>query len=430
MTAPVFYDPHQRRWRWFTRFGRAIGIFASLALIAVVGTVLVNPVLPSLGLPPVAPLPQHRLLPPRPERPPKLGERKLEATKVELRNERLRAASAVRVAPPKPRPTNLYAFFVNWDDTSFTSLRQNIGRIDVLVPEWLHLGDENGNLIENNPPRRQEVLDFVKLRRPDLRVLPLINNFNPDTLDWQSARIGAMLGNPAARARTIDGITSFVERHGFRGVNVDFEAVPKNRQPLLVDFMCELKDAFKPRGWTLSESVPLDDQAFDYKGLGQCTDRLVLMAYDEHAGESDAGPVASQAWFVDGVARRAADVGAAHLVVAVGNYGYDWIEGRSRSRQPAVVPGGDARGVRIGGPRRPRFRQPQPDIRLRGRARPGASRLVPRRRHRVQPGAERDQPRASRGSRCGGSDPKTRPPGTSSSSAPIWTRPRRSRSSR
>ena len=329
MTAPVFYDPHQRRWLWFTRLGRAIGIFASLALIAVVGTVLVNPALPSLGLPPVAPLPQHRLLPPRPERPPKLGERKLEATKLELRNERLRSASAVRVAPPTPRPTDLYAFFVNWDDTSFTSLKQNIGRIDVLVPEWLHLGDENGNLIENNPPRRQEVLDFVKLRRPDLRVLPLINNFNPETLDWQSARIGAMLGNPAARAKTIDGITSFVERHGFRGVNVDFEAVPKNRQPLLVDFMCELKDAFKPHGWTLSESVPLDDQAFDYKGLGQCTDRLVLMAYDEHAGESDAGPVASQAWFADGVARRAADVGAAHLVVAVGNYGYDWIEGRA-----------------------------------------------------------------------------------------------------
>jgi len=62
MTAPVFYDPHQRRWRWFTRLGRAIGIFASLALIAVVGTVLVNPALPGLGLPPVAPLPQHRLL--------------------------------------------------------------------------------------------------------------------------------------------------------------------------------------------------------------------------------------------------------------------------------------------------------------------------------------------------------------------------------
>ena len=233
-----------------------------------------------------------------------------------------RRRSPGRVAPPAPRATELYAFFVNWDDTSFTSLKQNIGRIDVLVPEWLHLADETGRLIENNPPRRQVVLDFVKERRPDLRVVPLINNFNPDTLDWQSARIGAMLANPAARAQTIAGVTAFVGQHGFRGINVDFEAIPKARQPLLASFMCELKAEFQPRGWSVSESVPLDDSAFDYKGARACTDRLILlMAYDEHASESDAGPVASQAWFSDGVARRAADVPPGHLVVAVGNYG-------------------------------------------------------------------------------------------------------------
>ena len=330
MTAPVFYDPHQRRWWWFTRLWRAIALAASLALIAVVVTILVNPALPGLGLPPVAPLPQHRLLPPRPERPPKLGERKLEASKRALRLERdrQRLSKPGPVPPPVPHPTDLYAFFVNWDDTSFTSLKQNIGRIDVLVPEWLHLADETGRLIENNPPRRQVVLDFVKQRRPDLRIVPLINNFNPDTLDWQSARLGAMLASPGARAATINGITAFVEQHNFRGVNVDFEAVPKGRQPMLVQFMCELKAAFAPRGWTLSESVPLDDPAFDYGALGRCTDRLVLMAYDEHAGESDSGPVASQDWFTEGVSRRIADVPPGHLVVAVGNYGYDWIEGQ------------------------------------------------------------------------------------------------------
>jgi peptidoglycan-N-acetylglucosamine deacetylase len=329
MTAPVFYDPHQRRWWWFTRLGRALGLCASLAAIAGVVTILINPALPGLGLPPVAPLPQHRLLPPRPEGPARLGERKLEASKRALRVERARAVVPGRIAPPAAFPTELYAFFVNWDDTSFTSFKQNLGRIDVLVPEWLHLADDQGNLVENNPTRRQEVLDVIKLRRPDLRVLPLLNNFNPESLDWQSARIGAMLANPAARAHTIAGVTAFVERHGFSGVNVDFEAIPHNRQPLLVNFMCELKSAFAARGWTLSESVPLDDQAFDYKALGHCTDRLVLMAYDEHSGESDAGPVASENWFSDGVARRAADVPPDHLVVAVGNYGYDWIEGRT-----------------------------------------------------------------------------------------------------
>ena len=40
MTAPVFYDPHQRRWRWFTRLSQAVGISASLAATALVVTIL------------------------------------------------------------------------------------------------------------------------------------------------------------------------------------------------------------------------------------------------------------------------------------------------------------------------------------------------------------------------------------------------------
>ncbi len=346
MTAPVFYDPHQRRWRWFTRLGRAIGIFASLALIAVVGTVLVNPVLPSLGLPPVAPLPQHRLLPPRPERPPKLGERKLEATKVALRNERVavRVRGSCGAAGAAP-------------DRSLRVLRQ-LGRHELHLAQAEHRphrrararvappGDENGNLIENNPPRRQEVLDFVKLRRPDLRVLPLINNFNPDTLDWQSARIGAMLGQSRRRApKTIAGITAFVERHGFRGVNVDFEAVPKNRQPLLVDFMCELKDAFKPRGWTLSESVPLDDPAFDYKGA-----RAVHGSARADGLRRARGRVRRRSGGLAGVVRRRRRPprrrrgrGASGRRRRQLRLRLD--RGPHRSRQPVVVPGGDARGA-------------------------------------------------------------------------------------
>jgi peptidoglycan-N-acetylglucosamine deacetylase len=330
LTPPIFYDPHQRRWRWFTRLLQAFGLVASLAAVAVTAAVLVNPVLPGLGLPPVAPLPQaHRLLPPRPERLARLGERRFERAKHALRVEKARAVKPGPIAPPAPHPTELYAFFVNWDDTSFTSLKKNIGSIDVLVPEWLHLADETGRLVENNPPRRQLVMNFIKAERPDLRVLPLVNNFNTQTLDWQSERIGKMLADPAARAHTISGIGEFLTRNHFPGVNVDFEGVPRTRRSELVKFMCELKASFEPHGWTISESVPLDDPAFDYKGLSECTDRLVLMAYDEHTGESDPGPVASQTWFTDGIARRLADIPPGHAVAAIGNYGYDWIDGTS-----------------------------------------------------------------------------------------------------
>ena len=67
---PVFYDPHQRRWRWVRRLGFALAAVASLTLLGLVGMVLVNPALPSLGLPADDRLPQpHHLVPPKPERP-------------------------------------------------------------------------------------------------------------------------------------------------------------------------------------------------------------------------------------------------------------------------------------------------------------------------------------------------------------------------
>ena len=50
--------------------------------------------------------------------------------------------------------------------------------------------------------------------------------------------------------------------------------------------------------------MPLDDPAFDYKALAEIDDYGLLMAYDEHAGAGDAGPVASQDWFAATVERR------------------------------------------------------------------------------------------------------------------------------
>src|SRR5262249_61461536 len=94
--------------------------------------------------------------------------------------------------------------------------------------------------------------------------------------------------------------------------------------PLLV-FMRELWSAFHSHGLEVSQSVPIDDAAFDYRGLAKVTDTLVLMAYDEHASETVAGPVASQPWFTASLERRIVHDGLdpSHVIVAIGSYGYD-----------------------------------------------------------------------------------------------------------
>jgi hypothetical protein len=116
----VFYDPQQRRWRWLRRGGViALGV-TSVAFVAFMGTVLVNPALPSLGIAPVARLPQvHHLVLPGPERPVRMAERRYLDSRRALKEVSAgRRSHPARAAAKPAQATRLLAYFVNWDDTS------------------------------------------------------------------------------------------------------------------------------------------------------------------------------------------------------------------------------------------------------------------------------------------------------------------------
>jgi cellulose synthase/poly-beta-1,6-N-acetylglucosamine synthase-like glycosyltransferase/peptidoglycan/xylan/chitin deacetylase (PgdA/CDA1 family)/spore germination protein YaaH len=339
---PVFYDPHQRRWRWVKRAAQIAGLIGSGLFTAVVGAVLINPALPSLGLRPSANLPQrHHLAPPKPERPAGYLEHRFRRSKSALEEAAVGGKASSRPIKPSPpaRAFPCYAFFVNWDDASQTSLRLHLDQVDLLVPEWLHLDGTAGGIKLDDEPRQIEVTKFVRERRPALPIVPLINNFDGVTMTWESNQLGAVLASAPARQQLIANLLAYIQQRQFAGVNIDFESVPAASQPHLLRFMTELYAAFKPHNLQVSQSVPLDDPAFDYRGLARVNDALLLMAYDEHASESDAGPVASHDWFADLVSRRGAEIGPSKAIVALGNYGYDW---RDKSRNGDEVSFQDA----------------------------------------------------------------------------------------
>ncbi|MGE5264411.1 MAG: glycosyltransferase [Acidobacteriota bacterium] len=236
-------------------------------------------------------------------------------------------ATPVPFSPPTPGPlahSDVIGFFVNWDDTSLTSLRQNMTQIDKLIPEWLHLADADGNLSYDDPNRQKQVLELVQKLKPSLAVVPLVNNYDDKTQDWDGETLAKMLANSAARARTIQNLLAFVRANKTAGISIDFEAVPENSQADLRAFMRDLSAAFHPLGLEVSESIPLEDVAFDARLLAQSNDYLILMAYDEHWGGGEPGPVASQSWFTDALKQRLAQAPASKYVIAIGNYGYDW----------------------------------------------------------------------------------------------------------
>ena len=82
--------------------------------------------------------------------------------------------------------------------------------------------------------------------------------------------------------------------------------------------------------------MPADDEEWDLAAYARVTDKLFLMAYDEHYQGGDPGPIASQRWFEAAVANAKRTVPPGKLVVAVASYAYDWTVG-TRDSSPDTV---------------------------------------------------------------------------------------------
>ncbi len=336
MDSPVFHDPEQRRWRRFKRTAQIVGALLSVIFGVLIVSVLINPALPSLGLKAEKNLPQaHHIAPPPPTKPQTRRGRKFQNAKTNLdeylnKNQPIVMPAASPLASSK---SELIGFYVNWDDTSFTSLKKNLDHLDKLIPEWLHLTNADGSIGIDDPPKLKQALDYIRQHRPDLAIAPLVNNFRSDGLEWERDKLAAMLANPAARAKAIKNLLDYVQQNKFAGISIDFENVPPTSQKDLRQFMVELHASFHPLGLEISQSVPLDDESFDYKGLAEIADYLILMAYDEHESETEPGPVASQNWYANALQKRFAELPSNKYVIAIGSYGYDWQQGKKPAEE-------------------------------------------------------------------------------------------------
>jgi peptidoglycan-N-acetylglucosamine deacetylase len=299
---PIFYDPRQKRGLQFRR----VAIFVTIGILSLLSilifSICTDPVLPNLNLG-------------------LRGDRVSSASTKPNRSsptERVEGVPVLAAETPKA-----IGFLVNWDTQSFTSLKQHISQLDKLIPEWLHLGADGK--IEIDDLRQQErVLAHIRKHRPNLKIVPLINNFDRSSQSWNQAKIGTMLASSALRHQNIRNLLEFVQKNHFAGINIDFENLAPTSQLDLVAFMRELHDLFAPLGLEVSQSVPFGDPTFDYRALAQLNDYLILMAYDEHAGSQEAGSIASQSWYTNNLKQRLIDLPADRYVVAIGNYGYDW----------------------------------------------------------------------------------------------------------
>ncbi|RZF65784.1 glycosyltransferase [Sphingomonas populi] len=322
--SPVFFDASGRRRR---RFALAVGAFIILAILSIVALGL------SIGIVPPAPLlpveSEHAAL----VRLPAPHEPFLKRTRREL----LDYARMLTGAPPRGvKPAGdvplAIAFHVPWDPSSAASLRRHVNELDWLIPGWVSVTGPTHHITVFRDTAGKAILNRA-VRRPLL--LPMIQNAEQG--NWDGAGMAALLHNPATRRALLDKLEPWLVANQAGGVFFDFEELPRKTLPDYRAFLREAKTRFAKRGWVVAIAVPVGENAWDVKAFATVVDRVFLMAYDQHELSSPPGPIASQAWFENAVVRAASGVPRNKIVVAIGNYGYDWHSDSSSGGDPVAI---------------------------------------------------------------------------------------------
>lgn len=219
-------------------------------------------------------------------------------------------------------PTRTVAFYVPWDPDSAASLRRHFPDIDVVAAGDAQIDPRTNSLVVDRDRELHSIL-YSRAHRP--RVWLMVQNVFAEK--WQVAPTVALFRNPAASARLVDQLVASVQASGWQGAVFDIENLPDNTLPSYVRFLALAHRRFAKAGLTLAATVPAGDPGWPLKGIGAVTDQTILMAYDEHWQGGEAGPIASQDWFAQQVAIARRAVPARKLVVALGNYAYDYHDG-------------------------------------------------------------------------------------------------------
>lgn len=306
-----------------------------------IASVLINPFLPQLELKPTALLPQKNdlasIVPERPvlsKKDASLNEVSERAKREKLRREQIRAQREMLLASKPQTPVSAtvpshplaVGFFVNWDDSSLTSLRRNVSKLDWVVPEWIRLsGDDKNPLVLDID---DQAMDLIHDQKPDMTVLPLVQNYKNE--QWNSELLKS-ISTDERRHELISALLDVIAKNNFGGLTIDIEEVPESQQTNLFIFVSDLHRELQSRGLILAQAVPFDDPAWNYKAFSNVTDYLMLMGYDQHWSTGEPGPVAGQNWFDSALKKRMAELPPSKTILCIGNYGYNWSDDGSEA---------------------------------------------------------------------------------------------------
>ena len=205
-----------------------------------------------------------------------------------------------------------WGFTAPWDDRSATSVSRHDAKLGAVISAWIGLDSASGMPVLLYPDQAP--------RSPASRFAMITNasggQFHPDAVrhlqDGFADSVGRML----------------VHGH-YRSLVVDFEDLkPPDTAAYLAAVRALTRAAHRHHVSPVTVTVVgFDSVTYPVRRLLGVTDKVMIMAYDQHWQTAPPGPIASPDWVTNLVTRRLAEAGpagASRVVVALPVYGYRW----------------------------------------------------------------------------------------------------------
>ena len=203
--------------------------------------------------------------------------------------------------------------------------------INVVSPTCLDL-NEKGRL-EVNGLISKEFIE--EMHSKNIKVTPFLSNH------WGRKRAEKALDNPNV---LIEDVEKVIIEYNLDGVNVDFENISVDYKDKLTNFIKLLRERL-PKEKTISVAVAANPErlettwvaSYDYEGLSEYANYLVLMAYDEHCQGGSQGAVASIGFVQKSLDYILETVSKDKIVLGIPLYGRFWKAGEERGGEAIVI---------------------------------------------------------------------------------------------
>ena len=205
--------------------------------------------------------------------------------------------------------------------SSLDTLGDKIDGVNVVMPTWYEIADENGNVSEDYSEDY-----YNKAKDNGYDIWPIITNGldNPE-LDKKQVT-SEIMNDEQKRENLIRNIISIIEDNNLDGINIDFEGMYAEDKYMYTQFLRELYPLVRETGAKLSVDIYFTNY-IDRQGVGKACDYVMLMGYDQRGDWSESpGSISEIGWVENNIASLINDsqIPSSKIILGVPFYTRMW----------------------------------------------------------------------------------------------------------